>query len=109
LHKLTGQGDIVIGFPTAGQAATGNFDLVGHCVNVLPIRSNPKSSLSFGDYLKERNRALTKDFDHQQLTFGSLIKKLNIKRDASRVPLIPLVLNINMGMDTQMEFESLTY
>src|SRR5690606_10340498 len=35
LSKLTGQNDIVVGLPTAGQAATGHFNLVGHCVNLL--------------------------------------------------------------------------
>src|SRR5690606_4707847 len=39
LHLLTGQEDIVLGIPAAGQAATGHNELVGHCVNMLPLRS----------------------------------------------------------------------
>ncbi|MBS2091142.1 condensation domain-containing protein, partial [Klebsiella pneumoniae] len=37
LHRLTGQDDIIIGLPTAGQAVTDNYGLVGHCVNLLPL------------------------------------------------------------------------
>ncbi|HJW11402.1 MAG TPA: condensation domain-containing protein, partial [Albitalea sp.] len=36
LHRLTGQDDLVIGVPAAGQSASGMTSLVGHCVNLLP-------------------------------------------------------------------------
>jgi hypothetical protein len=52
LHQITGQEEIIIGLPAAGQSATGNFGLVGHCVNLLPLRSFPKGDQSFVDYLK---------------------------------------------------------
>jgi hypothetical protein len=109
LYRSTGQEDIVLGLPTAGQAAMGEFNLVGHCVNVLPLRSRPSGSRSFIDYLRERSLQLADDFDHQQLTFGSLLQKVSIERDASRIPLIPFVLNIDMGMDTPVHFHNLTY
>src|SRR5690606_2224656 len=47
IHRLTGQDDIVTGLPAAGQSATGHFSLVGHCVNLLPIRSKMDSQASF--------------------------------------------------------------
>src|SRR5581483_8783620 len=39
LYRLTSQQDIVIGIPFAGQSVLFNSDLVGHCVNFLPIRT----------------------------------------------------------------------
>jgi non-ribosomal peptide synthetase component F len=33
LHKLTGQNDLVVGVPSSGQAASEQYNLVGHCVN----------------------------------------------------------------------------
>ena len=54
LHHRTGQQDIVIGLPSSGQAATGNFGLVGHCVNLLPLDSKVDPNSSFMDYLKRR-------------------------------------------------------
>ena len=38
IHRLTGQDDIVIGLPAAGQSIDGRDHLVGHCVNLLPLR-----------------------------------------------------------------------
>lgn len=104
LSKITGQDDIVLGLPTAGQAATGHLVLVGHCVNLLPIRTNVDQNLSFEEYLRKRRSELLDDYDHQKYTFGNLLKNLNIKRDASRIPLVPVVFNIDMGMDNLVDF-----
>ncbi len=109
LHRLTGQNDIVLGLPAAGQSATGNLSLVGHCVNLLPLRTTFESEISFVDYLKARKKQIFNDYDHQQFTFGSLLKKLNIVRDPSRVPLVPVVFNIDMGLDDGVAFEGLKH
>lgn len=109
LHRLTGLDDIVLGLPTAGQSATGYLGLVGHCVNLLPLRSHPRSELSFLQFLQERKGELLDAFDHQQLTFGSLLRKLPIVRDPSRVPLVPVIFNVDMGLDDGVNFQGLTY
>ncbi|OUJ73688.1 non-ribosomal peptide synthetase [Hymenobacter crusticola] len=109
LHRLTGQPDIVVGLPTAGQSATGNHWLVGHCVNLLPLRSTLTPEISFVDFLKQRKVSLFDAYEHQQLTFGSLLKKLSISRDASRIPLVPVVFNVDMGLADGVEFRELAY
>jgi amino acid adenylation domain-containing protein len=109
LYRLTNQPDIVLGLPAAGQSASGNYDLVGHGVNLLPLRSRPEANQTFAGYLKTRKSAVLDAFEHQNLTFGSLLKKLSIKRDPSRVPLIPVVFNVDMGMDNGVDFGSLRY
>jgi amino acid adenylation domain-containing protein len=109
LHRLTGQKDIVLGLPAAGQSATGNYSLVGHCVNLLPLKASFEGETSFFDYLKSRKKEIFNDYDHQQFTFGSLLKKLNIQRDPSRVPLVPVVFNIDMGLDDGVAFEGLKH
>ena len=109
LYKYTGHKDIVIGLPTAGQAATEMYNLVGHCVNSLPLRSRPDDELSFAAYLKKRKSKILSDYENQQFTFGSLIKNLNIARDPSRIPLMPVSYNIDIGMTMKVGFDNLTY
>ena len=109
LHLQTQQQDIVVGLPAAGQAATGHFGLVGHCVNVLPIKSSINTESTFSEYLKQRKTAFFDAYDHQKFTFGQLVNKLNIKRDSSRIPLVPVLFNIDMGMDNSVAFEKLTF
>ncbi|AYN66674.1 non-ribosomal peptide synthetase [Euzebyella marina] len=109
LFKETGHENIAVGLPTAGQPAVGKNRLVGHCVNALPIRSNPRPNVSFEEYLKERKTQLFDAYDHQQLSFGQLLQKLNIARDPARVPLIPIMFNIDLGMAEGVAFSGLQF
>jgi len=109
LYQLTGQDEIIVGLPAAGQSATGNFGLVGHCVNLLALRSFPNGDISFKSYLKQRKTDVLDAYDHQLYTFGSLLKKLNIARDPSRIPLVPVMFNIDMGLDNDVEFYGLRH
>ena len=109
LQQLTGQDEIILALPAAGQPATDNYRLVGHCVNLLALRSYPKGDISFKDYLKQRRTAILDAYEHQLYAFGSLLKKLAIPRDPSRVPLVPVMFNIDMGLDDDVAFYGLQH
>lgn len=109
LHRICGQNDIILGIPAAGQSSEGNQGLVGHCVNMLPLQSGHDGNLKFIDFLKIRKPAIFDAYEHQSYTFGSLLKKLNISRDASRVPLIPVVFNIDIGLNEGVHFEGISH
>ncbi|GAB3904436.1 hypothetical protein GCM10028803_33870 [Larkinella knui] len=109
LHRLSGHEDIIVGLPTAGQSVTGNNRLVGHCVNLLPVRSHLETQLTFTAFLKVCRQSVFDAYDHQRLTFSNLVRKLNIPRDPSRVPLVPVIFNIDMGMNDGVHFHGLTH
>nr|WP_321223483.1 amino acid adenylation domain-containing protein [uncultured Psychroserpens sp.] len=109
LFKQSGQNDITLGLPAAGQSVTGKTQLIGHCVNLLPLRSKLDNNDTFSTYLKSRKSSIFDAYDHQQLSFGELLQKLKIKRDPSRVPLVPIVFNIDMGMTNRVNFKDLDY
>ena len=109
LYQLTGQEDLVVGLPAAGQAALGAGRLVGHCVSLLPLRSRPAGDLRFADFLLQRKTALFDVYEHQNITFGSLLKKLPTARGTGRIPLVPVVFNVDLGLDDGVAFRGLTY
>ncbi|MDI1235346.1 MAG: amino acid adenylation domain-containing protein [bacterium] len=109
LSQITGQKDIIVGLPAADQSATGRFNLVGHCVNLLPLKSRINDELNFLEYLKYRKSEILDAYEHQQFTFGSLLKNLKIERDPSRVPLLPVVFNVDMEMDQGVSFRDLDF
>jgi non-ribosomal peptide synthetase component F len=80
-----------VGVPAAGQASSGKYGLVGHCVNLLPIRAKILSQQTFVEYLKKRKGAILDAYDHQEFTFGRLVQKLPINRDPSRIPLVSIM------------------
>ena len=57
LHRLTGQEDVLASVPAAGQSASGMANVVGHCVNLLPIRCTMTRTASFHQCLQQRARA----------------------------------------------------
>ena len=94
IHRLTGQDDFVLGTVVASQAASENGDMmVGHGTNVLPVRASVNPEATFEEHLKAARRRLFDAFDHQSLSFGSLVHSLNLPRDSSRNPLVPITFN----------------
>lgn len=109
ISQLTGQNDIVIGLPTAGQAFSERTQMIGHSVNLLPLRSKIPINIPFETYLKTRKQKLFDAYEHQNLSFGQLLQKLPVQRDPSRIPLVPVVFNIDMGMTEDVKFEGLAF
>ena len=109
LYQLTGQNDLVVGVPSAAQPTNGMDNLIGHCVNLLPLRSNPTSNISFIDYLTKRKTELFDADDHKHLSFGHLLQKLNVPRDSSRIPLVPITFNVDLGMTDGVAFSNLSF
>jgi non-ribosomal peptide synthetase component F len=95
LNKLTQEEDIITGIPAAGQQVVGADVLVGHCTNLLPIRSNIQPDLNFAEYLKQVKLLVLDAYDNQQVTYGDLIAKLKLKRSAGRTPLLSTMFNID--------------
>ena len=101
LHRLSGQEDLVVGVPAAGQIDTvlessdGGQALVGHCVNLLPVRSQCSRDQSFQAYLMSLKSEILDAYDHQSLTFSRLLELLNVPRESNRLPLVPIIFNLD--------------
>lgn len=109
LHQITGQQETVLGLPASGQSASGYYGLTGHCVNLLPLKSFLRNETTFNAYLKQRKSQILDALEHQQLSLGSLLKILPIPRDPSRIPLVPVVFNMDMNMDDGVDFIGLKH
>ena len=95
LYRLTGQSDLVIGIPVAGQARLENGQLVGHCVDTLPLRANIDGDAPFADHLKQARRGLLAAFENQETTFGNVVRRLRLPRDTGRTPLVAVTFNVD--------------
>ncbi|VTU18504.1 Tyrocidine synthase III [Variovorax sp. PBL-H6] len=95
LHRLTAQDDLVIGIAAAGQMPSDMPSLVGHCVNLLPIRVAVDAQVPFDKLAGACGSALLDAFEHQTLTYGALLRKLPVPRDPSRLPLVNVLFNVD--------------
>ena len=98
LHRLTGGEDIVVGLASAGQVTSGHPDLVGHCVNTLPIRCRLGPGEPFGEVLRRTRGAILDASEHAELTYGEILRGLALPRDPSRLPLVSVFFNLDQGL-----------
>jgi amino acid adenylation domain-containing protein len=107
LRRLSGQNDIVVTVPTAGQSLLENSHLVGHCVNLLPVRTQIRDEQTFSQLLATTSSQLLDAYDHQCCTLGSIVREIRCPRDPSRMPLVEI--NFNLDRDSKgVHFEKLS-
>ena len=94
MHRLTGQDEVVVGISTAGQSLLEDASLVGHCVHFLPMLSELQDGTTARDHLRATKTALLDAYDHQEFTYGSLLRKLRLEREPGRLPLIEVQFNL---------------
>lgn len=93
LNKLTRQTEITVGVPYAGQVATGEKMLFGHCVNMLPVINRISPSQTILEFIKNVQISLLDAKEHGDITFSDLLGKIQIKHDSSRVPIVATTFN----------------
>ncbi|MEX1032930.1 MAG: amino acid adenylation domain-containing protein, partial [Cellvibrionaceae bacterium] len=101
--RLTGQRDILLGIPFAGQLAKGDMDLVGHCVNVLPITITVVEEESFEQLLSRVQDQIKEAFNYQYLSYGTLLQSLRFDRDPSRPSLVSVLFNVDLNSEESWE------
>ena len=97
--RISGNDDFCVGIPTAGQAAMDQPELMGHCVNTMPLRTKVNTEDSFVDFMKSCRSTLLDSFDHQCYSYGTLLRKLAPPRDPSRPPMLSVSFNIDPMID----------
>jgi amino acid adenylation domain-containing protein len=106
LHRLTRQSEVVVGISAAGQTLLDDASLVGHCVHFLPMLSMLPKACLVKEHLAATRGQLLDAYDHQEFTYGTLLQKLSIPRDSSRLPLIEVQFNLEK-LGNNLHFEGL--
>ncbi len=107
LYRLSGTDDFVIAVPFAGQGELGLNNLVGQCVHTLPFRVQIDRAMSFAGQLKEAQKLILDGQEHWHFNFGTFIQKLNLPPDPSRIPLAPVIFNLDPAL-TGVQFSGCT-
>jgi len=108
MGRLASQQAVVIGVPTAGQSLIDDeAPLVGHCVNFLPIRGRWRTNTTIAEHLRAVAVEALDAYEHQNYTFGTLVRKLAMPRDINRLPLTEVQFNLERLSD-QIDMPDLT-
>jgi amino acid adenylation domain-containing protein len=94
LWRLSGNNDPVVMIPAAAQSQIEDKVLVGHCVHLLPIRAAIDPVASAKDYLRAMKPTVLDAYDHQNATYGSIVRELAPTREAGRLPFSEIQFNL---------------
>ena len=92
--RLAGQRDVVVAIPSAGQSLVEDRILVGHCVNLLALRGTWREDTSFGQFMAALKQSVMNAYEHQGYTLGTLVRRLDLPRELSRLPLTQVQFNL---------------
>ncbi|HXO30541.1 MAG TPA: amino acid adenylation domain-containing protein, partial [Thermoanaerobaculia bacterium] len=92
LHRLSGQDDLLVGFPIANRGSVETEDLIGLFVNTLVLRSRLAGDPGFGDLLADTRQAVLEAYEHQDMPLERLVLELSPERHRDRSPLFQAML-----------------
>lgn len=105
LHKYTQDHDITIGSPVAGRNYPDLENVIGVFINILCMRNQIESKMSFFDYMQEVKQNTQNAFANQDYQYEMLIEKLNLQRDLSRNPLFDVMFVLQNMDEKTFELE----
>ncbi|WP_298511894.1 non-ribosomal peptide synthetase [uncultured Kordia sp.] len=106
IHRYSGQKDQIIGVPIAGRSHADLEDQIGVFINMLSIRNEIKTDLSFVEFYKNVTENLLEAYQNQVYPFDRLVEELDIPRDTSRSPIFDISIslqNVSLGANPTEE------
>jgi acyl carrier protein len=94
ISKYSSREDIVIGSPISCRSRIEFSNVIGMFVNTIALRSFPKSSKKFKNYLFEVKEICLNAYENQDYQFDWLIKEIGIKKDPARNPIFDVMYNM---------------
>ncbi len=104
LHRLSGQRDIVVGFPTTGRARPELGQVAGYFVNPLPLRAKFDRDQSFNELLSQIRSRVLGALSHDLYPFALMVEKLGIARDSSVAPVFQTMFVFQKTYGNSEEF-----
>ncbi|MEV5599706.1 condensation domain-containing protein [Streptomyces sp. NPDC052496] len=95
LLEATGHPDLVLGCASSHRDRAGARDLVGLCVNTLPVRVDTRSAGAFGELLDRVRDALLEAQQHRDVPFDLIVERLGAAaRGADGHPLVDVTADV---------------
>lgn len=94
MGRLSDQTDVCIGTPFATQEMMRQANLVNHCVNMLPVRTQFDPAMPTDQLVTEAALSLKQVMKHRLLSIGEIVKLANPPRDSSRTPLYSVIFTL---------------
>jgi acyl carrier protein len=109
LYRRTHQEDIVVGTDVANRNYGQTEELIGFFVNMLVLRANLHSDLTFRELLRQVRETALQAYSHQDLPFDELVRHLEKHRDSRANPLFDVVFVLQNTPRQELAFPGLSF
>ena len=92
LARLGGHDDVIVGSPVAGRNRPELMGLVGHFINLVPMRADLSGDPTFDELLTRERTVVHGALEHQELPYPQMVQRLGQPADLSRTPLFQVLL-----------------
>ncbi|TCS93648.1 non-ribosomal peptide synthetase [Hazenella coriacea] len=87
LNRYSGQEDLIVGMPVMVRPEERFDQLIGHYLNMIPIRSRIPETGSFLEFVNQLQLTVLDGLDHAPYPFTRMIRDLNIPRNQVGFPI----------------------
>lgn len=103
LSRLSGQEDVVIGTPVSNRQRKELQDIVGICVNTLPLRVRVDRKASVFEFFRQQKEIALGAYGHQDLPFERLVDALKPERSLSRHPIFQVMFTLQSAFESDIQ------
>ncbi len=107
LSRLSGQGDVVIGTPTANRRRLEVEGLIGFFVNTLAVRLELSGSPTVSELLGQAREQVLAAQQHEDIPFEQVVDLLNPVRSLSHSPLFQVMFGWQNNEGGGLELEGI--
>jgi amino acid adenylation domain-containing protein len=95
LHRYTQEEDIIIGtYAPAGRKYPETQALLGYFRNLVALRVNVSSRMTFRTLLAQTRQVISEALSHDDVPFELVLERLKLKPDASRHPVFQILISL---------------
>ncbi|MGQ0678276.1 MAG: amino acid adenylation domain-containing protein [Actinomycetota bacterium] len=87
LMRYGGQQDVVVGTAVANRSQPQMANLIGFCVNLLPLRTDLSGNPSFRELVRRERDVCVGGFSNQEIPFGLVVQEVAPERTLGSTPL----------------------
>ncbi|GAA1983371.1 amino acid adenylation domain-containing protein [Catenulispora subtropica] len=91
LARLSGERDVLVGYPVSGRTEAGSESLVGMLVNTLPLRGDMRDDPTFHDLLLRVRSSVLNGQEYGELPFERVVEDVHPDRTLGVNPLVQVM------------------
>ncbi|MFF8725795.1 condensation domain-containing protein [Streptomyces sp. NPDC015171] len=107
LQRFTGQGDVVVGVPAAGQTHGALQDMIGFFVNTLVMRLDLTGEPGLREAAARARETSVGAVAHQDMPFEKLVVELQPDRNPTVTPIFQVLFNFQTASDDRVRLPGL--